>query len=113
MASSSNPLDNVADQEIEHHNRTLPLTTEEMKELLTQPSLAEQFNEMQERLLELEASNQELRGKLQTKKLRSAVVIPNDERSHQSGKEPKEQKQQAKKSRKHAKDRNEREEDDT
>ena len=113
MASSSNPPDNVGDrdQEIEHYNRTLPLTAEEIEELVSQPSPADQFKEVQEHLLELEASNQKVRGKLQTKKvtLRSAVVIPDDERSHRSGKEPMEQEQRAKKSRKHAKDCYERE----
>ena len=54
MASSSNPHDN---QDIKHHNRTLSLTIEEIKELIPQPSLAEQFKDMQEYLLELEARN--------------------------------------------------------
>lgn len=119
MATSSYPTYNVTDaglnEEIERHNRTLPLTSEEIVELLRQPSLAEQFKEMQERIQALEANNKELRGRLQAKKvtLWSTVVIPNEEPSHLSGKEPMEQEPRIKKSRKHAKDRYERETEGT
>ena len=105
MASSSTPI-TVPNQEteIEHHNRTLPLTLEEIAELLPEPSLEEQFRQMQERLSVLEANNRELKRRLQTKKvtLRSAVVIPDEEPSHRSGKEPVGQDPQVKKSRRHA-----------
>jgi len=70
MASSSTPT-TVPNQEteIEHHNRTLPLTLEEIAELLQEPSLEEQFRQMQERLSVLEANNRELKRRLQAKRV--------------------------------------------
>ena len=92
MASLSAPVNAVSNQEteIEHHNRTLPLTLEEIVELLPERSLEEQFRQMQEHLSVLEASNKEFKRRLQTRKvtLRSAVVIPDEEPSHRLGKEP-------------------------
>ena len=94
MASSSNLTHNITvtshDQHIEHHNLTLPLTLEEIAELLPHPNLAEQFKEMQERLLVLKDSNRYLREKLQAKKdiLWSVVLILDEEPSHRYGKEP-------------------------
>jgi len=115
MASSSAPVNAVSNQEmeIEHHNRTLPLTSEEIAELIPEPSLEEQFRQMQERLSVLEANNRDLKRRLQTKRvtLRSAIVIPDEEPSHRSGKEPIGQGPQVKKPRKHARDRYERMED--
>ena len=48
------------DPHIEHHNRTLPLTPEELAKYMPHPSLAEHFKEMQKRLLALAVSNKEL-----------------------------------------------------
>ena len=92
--------------QIEHHNRTFPLTPEELAEYLPRPSLAEQFKEMQERLLALEASNRELEEMLCAKNdtMWSVVMIPDEEPSHRPSKEPVEQEPQIKKSRRHAKD---------
>lgn len=58
MASSSTPTEDASnttgiDPQIEHHSRTLPITPEELDESLPHPSLAEQFKEMKERLLDL------------------------------------------------------------
>lgn len=70
--------------QIEHENRTLPLTPEELAEYLPHPSLADQFKEMQERLLVLEASNRELEEMLHAKKvtMRSTIMILDEEPSH-------------------------------
>ena len=88
MANSSipdhNTTDDNLDAEIEHHNNTLPLIAEEMAEVHQQPSLAEQFKEMGERIRALETSNTELRRRIQAKRItmRSTVVIPDEEPSH-------------------------------
>ena len=68
MTSSSNSTGNATitgpDPQIEHHNRTLPLTPEELAENLPQPRLAEQFEKMQEHLLVMEANKKELEGRI-------------------------------------------------
>lgn len=74
MVSSSTPtrdINNTAgiDPQIEDHNRTLPLTLEDLAEYMPRPKLAGQFKEMQEHLLGLEASNNELEEKIRAKRV--------------------------------------------
>ena len=62
MTSLPTPTENAnnttgVDPRIEHYNRTLPLTPEELVEYLSRPSLVEQFKEMQEHILALQTSN--------------------------------------------------------
>ena len=73
MASSSTSTEDANNTtgkypRIEHDNRTLPITPEELAKYLSRLSMAEQFKEMQARLLALEASNNDLKEKLRAKK---------------------------------------------
>lgn len=111
MASLSTLIGDVKnttniDPQIEH-NCMLPLTPKELAEYMPRPSPEEHFKEVQELLLALEASNNELKEKLKAKRvtLRSAIVIPDKEPSHRANKEHVDQEKMIKKSRKHAKDR--------
>ena len=99
-------------EKIEHHNRTLPLTTDEMAEMLPQSSLHEIFREMQERLTLLENKNKVLEEQLKTKRvaIRSEIVTPEDDRSHhRAGKEVEYVEERSKKTKKYARDRYEKE----
>ena len=95
-------------EQIEHQTRTLPLTTDEMADMLPLSTLREIFREMQERLTLLEKKNKALEEQLKTKRVtvRSEIVTPEDDRSHhRTGKEVENAEEKSKKTKKHARDR--------